>query len=169
MCVCALLECDKLLYLIEPQFLYQQHRDKNSSYLTGLLCGLHKTLHVKFLEQCLVLQKHLLKVKYSRNYELFLTLLEICLPTMAFPIFHLTQSCLEREKDHPRNWNLMLDACNRGGLEVWEMLVLSLVVGAQGVRGSEKGRTVQGSVTSVQEELISLKFVVGRWKAIEGF
>lgn len=36
----------------------------------------------------------------------------------------------------------MLDACNRGGLEVWEMLVLSLVVGAQGVRGSEKGRTV---------------------------
>lgn len=61
---------------------------------------------------------------------------------MAFPIFHLTQSCLEREKDHPRNWNLMLDACNRGGLEVWDMLFLSLVVGAQGVRGSEKGRTV---------------------------
>lgn len=41
------------------------------------------------------------------------------------------------------------------------VLVLSLVVGAQGVKG-KLGRDTRASATSVQEELISLRFAVAK-------
>lgn len=146
----ALFACNKSRHLLEPQF---------SSYLMGLLCGLHKTLHVKFIEQWLVQRKHLLKVRTYHNYEFDPPTGGLTPQLWLLPFFQPTLPCLEREKDHSRNWNLMWDTYNTGEfLRFGGMLILSLVTSTQGLRDSD-GRV---RAPSVQRELVHVRLVVGK-------